>query len=52
MTDYVIVLKDTVTVLSPPAPFDVADGKGLYTELAETVAHEGDVVVQRGAMHA
>ena len=41
-----IVLKGTLTVLAPSGPFDVANGKGSYTEVAESIAHEGDVVVQ------
>ncbi|KUI65104.1 hypothetical protein VM1G_11327 [Cytospora mali] len=51
-TDYVIVVKGTLTVLSPSGPFNVVYGKGSYTEIAETIAREGVVVVQRGAMHA
>lgn len=52
-TDYVVVIKGTLTVLAPPPePFDVTDdGKGSYAEMAETVAREGDIVVQRGSMH-
>ncbi|KAL1855827.1 hypothetical protein Daus18300_010901 [Diaporthe australafricana] len=51
-TDYVIVLSGEVTVVTPPAAFDVVDGKGSYAEVEETVARAGDVVVQRECMHA
>lgn len=52
-TDYVVVMKGTLTVLAPPpAPFDVTDkGKATYAETVEAVAREGDVVVQRGSLH-
>jgi hypothetical protein len=32
--------------------FDVEDGKGTYKETLETVCKPGEVVVQRGSMHA
>lgn len=51
-TDYVIVLRGELTVVTPPTPFDVVDGKGSYTKTEETVARAGDVVVQKGCMHA
>ncbi|KAK2605423.1 hypothetical protein N8I77_008260 [Diaporthe amygdali] len=51
-TDYVIVLHGELTVVTPPAAFDVVDGKGSYAKVEETVARAGDVVVQRGCMHA
>lgn len=52
-TDYVVVIKGTLTVLAPPPEsFDVTeDGKGSYTEMVEAVAREGDIVVQRGSLH-
>ncbi|KAH8886402.1 cupin 2 [Thozetella sp. PMI_491] len=51
-TDYLVLLNGTATLLTPPAAFNVADGKGTYDEVQETVIHPGEVVVQRGAMHA
>lgn len=51
-TDYVIVLRGELTVVTPPAAFDVVDGRGSYGKVEETVARAGDVVVQRGCMHA
>ena len=51
-TDYVIVLRGELTVVTPAAAFDVVDGKGSYGKVEETVARAGDVVVQRGSMHA
>ncbi|POS70384.1 hypothetical protein DHEL01_v211221 [Diaporthe helianthi] len=51
-TDYVIVLNGELTVATPPAAFDVVDGRGSYGKVEETVARAGDVVIQRGCMHA
>lgn len=51
-TDYAIVLQGELTVATPPAAFDVVEGKGSYGKVEETVARAGDVVVQRGCMHA
>ncbi|KAJ9155339.1 hypothetical protein NKR23_g2089 [Pleurostoma richardsiae] len=50
-TDYVIIVEGTLTVLSPTGPFNVVDGKGTY-QVSETVCRAGDVVTQRGSMHA
>lgn len=44
-TDYVIVLNGELTVATPPAAFDVVDGKGSYEKVEETIARAGDVVV-------
>lgn len=51
-TDYVIVLRGELTVVTPPAAFDVVEGKGSYSKTEETIARAGDVVVQRGCMHS
>lgn len=48
-----IVLRGELTVVTPPGGFDVVDGKGSYGgKVEEAVARAGDVVVQRGCMHA
>lgn len=51
-TDYVVVQEGTLTLLTPEGPFNVADGKGTYSKVRETVCKPGDVIAQRGAMHA
>ncbi|KAI3391574.1 hypothetical protein diail_7066 [Diaporthe ilicicola] len=51
-TDYVVVLSGEITVVTPPAGFDVVDGKGSYARVEQTLARAGDVIVQRGSMHA
>ncbi|KAI1411343.1 hypothetical protein F5Y13DRAFT_56992 [Hypoxylon sp. FL1857] len=51
-TDYLVVLQGTLSLLTPPKPFDVIDGQGTYGETVETLCKPGDVVLQRGIMHA
>ncbi|KAI1655898.1 hypothetical protein F4813DRAFT_148379 [Daldinia decipiens] len=51
-TDYLVVLSGTLSLITPPGPFDVVNGRGTYGELVETLCKPGDVVVQRGIMHA
>lgn len=45
-------MEGTPTYISPPVPFDVVEGKGSYEKTQETECKRGDVVVQRGSMHA
>ncbi|KAI0455806.1 hypothetical protein F5B21DRAFT_503093 [Xylaria acuta] len=47
--DYLIVLQGTLSLLTPRASFDVEAG---YGEPKETLCHPGEIVVQRGIMHA
>ncbi|KAH9883984.1 hypothetical protein F4778DRAFT_577665 [Xylariomycetidae sp. FL2044] len=47
-TDYLIVLQGTLSLLTPPKSF--ADGG--YGEAAEELCRTGDVVIQRGILHA
>lgn len=51
-TDYLVVLQGTLSLLTPPKPFDVVDGRGTYGETVETLCKPGDVVLQRGIVHA
>ncbi|KAI1392612.1 uncharacterized protein F4822DRAFT_134037 [Hypoxylon trugodes] len=51
-TDYLVVLQGTLSLITPPKPFDVVDGRGTYGETIETTCKPGDVVYQRGIMHA
>ncbi|KAI1087916.1 hypothetical protein F5B19DRAFT_40764 [Rostrohypoxylon terebratum] len=51
-TDYLVVLAGTLSLLTPPGPFDVIDGKATYGEPIETLCNPGDVVHQRGIAHA
>ncbi|OTA56782.1 hypothetical protein K449DRAFT_437624 [Hypoxylon sp. EC38] len=51
-TDYLVVLQGTLSLLTPPKPFDVVDGRGTYGETVETLCEPGDVVLQRGIAHA
>jgi hypothetical protein len=51
-TDYVIVQEGTPTYISPAVPFNVSEGKGTYERTQETICNRGDVIVQRGSMHA
>ncbi|KAH8157059.1 hypothetical protein CIB48_g11189 [Xylaria polymorpha] len=48
-TDYLIVLHGTLSLLTPQTAFDTETG---YGEPKETLCHPGEVVVQRGIMHA
>ncbi len=52
-TDYLVLISGTLSLLTPSAqPYHVKDGKATYGEPVETVCHPGDVVAQRGMMHA
>ncbi|KAI9899495.1 hypothetical protein N3K66_005956 [Trichothecium roseum] len=52
-TDFLMVQKGTPTIITPKGAFSVGDGnKGDYAETEETACAEGDVIVQRGQMHA
>ncbi|KAI0415200.1 hypothetical protein F5X98DRAFT_376978 [Xylaria grammica] len=48
-TDYLIVLKGTLSFLTPQDSFDAGTG---YGTPKETLCHPGDTLVQRGIMHA
>ncbi|KAI1766721.1 hypothetical protein GGR53DRAFT_186992 [Hypoxylon sp. FL1150] len=50
-TDYLFVLQGTLSLITPPSPFDIVDGQGTYDTI-ETACKPGDVVLQRGIMHA
>ncbi|KAI0119803.1 hypothetical protein F4814DRAFT_447622 [Daldinia grandis] len=50
--DYLVVLSGTLSLITPPDSFDVVNGRGTYGELVETLCKPGDVVLQRGIMHA
>ncbi|KAF2756731.1 hypothetical protein EJ05DRAFT_75016 [Pseudovirgaria hyperparasitica] len=52
-TDYVIVLNGTLTLTTPDEQaYSVIDGKPDYSQPVETLCKEGEVIVQRGMMHA
>ncbi|OTB02836.1 hypothetical protein M426DRAFT_189465 [Hypoxylon sp. CI-4A] len=51
-TDYLIVLRGTLSLVTPPDQFDIIDGQGTYGKPVETSCKPGDVVLQRGIMHA
>ncbi|KAB5562724.1 hypothetical protein GE09DRAFT_1219323 [Coniochaeta sp. 2T2.1] len=51
-TDYVVVQEGTPTFVTPEGPFSIVDGKGTYQSVKETVCKPGDVIAQRGSMHA
>ncbi|KAI1635545.1 hypothetical protein F4809DRAFT_642425 [Biscogniauxia mediterranea] len=48
-TDYLVVLNGTLSLMNPSRPFGTKDG---YGEPAETLCHTGEIVIQRGMMHA
>ncbi|KAI1077436.1 hypothetical protein F5B20DRAFT_583147 [Whalleya microplaca] len=50
--DYLVVLQGTLSLLTPSDPFEVVDGRGTYGELTETLCQPGEVVIQRGMIHA
>ncbi|KAI0125345.1 hypothetical protein BJ170DRAFT_598160 [Xylariales sp. AK1849] len=51
--DYLVVLQDEVTLGTPDsAPYSLKDGKTAYGKPVETVARPGEVILQRGIMHA
>ncbi|KAI1736341.1 hypothetical protein F4680DRAFT_264949 [Xylaria scruposa] len=47
--DYLIVLQGTLSLLTPQTSFDTETG---YGQPKETLCHPGEIVVQRGIMHA
>ena len=52
-TDYLVLISGKLSLMTPAAePYHVKDGKATYGDLVETVCHAGDVVAQRGMMHA
>ncbi|XXH03195.1 hypothetical protein Hte_009592 [Hypoxylon texense] len=51
-TDYLVVLQGTLSLLTPPTSFDIIEGQGTYGEPLETSCKPGDIVLQRGIMHA
>ncbi|KAH9986984.1 hypothetical protein F4779DRAFT_291045 [Xylariaceae sp. FL0662B] len=52
-TDYLVVLSGRLSLLTPKSEaYSIKDGKATYGEPVETVCHAGDVVAQRGMMHA
>ncbi|KAI0838137.1 hypothetical protein F5Y06DRAFT_50611 [Hypoxylon sp. FL0890] len=51
-TDYLVVLQGTLSLLTPPKQFDVIGGQATYGDPVETFCKPGDVVLQRGIMHA
>ncbi|OIW31269.1 hypothetical protein CONLIGDRAFT_643270 [Coniochaeta ligniaria NRRL 30616] len=51
-TDYVVVQEGSPTYVTPEGPFSVVDGKGTYQNVRETLCKPGDVIAQRGSMHA
>lgn len=51
-TDHLVILSGTLSLLTPGAePYSVKDGN-LSVEPVETLCRPGDVVAQRGMMHA
>jgi hypothetical protein len=48
-TDYDIFFHGSVVLITPDEAYDPKTGKG---KLRETICHPGDVVMQRGALHA
>lgn len=51
-TDYLVVIQGTLSLLTPPNPFNIVDKQGTYGTPAETLCKPGDIVLQRGIMHA
>lgn len=52
-TDYLVVINGKLSLLTPKSDaYHVKDGKATCGEPIETIAHPGDVVAQRGPMHA
>lgn len=51
-TDYVVVQEGAPIFVTPEEPFNVVDGKGTYQNVREIVCKPGDVIAQRGSMHA
>ncbi len=52
-TDYLVLISGNLSLLTPAAePYHIEDGKATNGEPVETVCRPGDVVAQRGMMHA
>ncbi|KAK9417322.1 putative Cupin 2 [Seiridium unicorne] len=52
-TDYLVVLQGQLSLLTPgPAPYSLKDGNATYGEPVETICGAGEVIQQRGMMHA
>ncbi|KAF3761913.1 hypothetical protein M406DRAFT_358138 [Cryphonectria parasitica EP155] len=52
-TDYLVVISGKLSLLTPePKPFQIKEGKANYSEPIATECHPGDVVFQRGIVHA
>ena len=52
-TDYLVLISGNLSLLTPaPEPYHLKDGKATYGEPVETVCRPGDIVAQRGMMHA
>lgn len=52
-TDYLVIVEGTLSLMTPSQePYTVNDGKATYGELVETLCQPGEVVLQRGMMHA
>jgi hypothetical protein len=50
--DYAVVQEGTPMFITPEGPFSVVEGKGSYQSVKETQCKPGDVIAQRGIMHA
>ncbi|KAI0021388.1 hypothetical protein F4780DRAFT_738166 [Xylariomycetidae sp. FL0641] len=52
-TDYLVVISGTLSLMTPDAKaYRVENGTATYGEPIETVCRPGDIVAQRGPMHA
>jgi hypothetical protein len=52
-TDYLVLLSGNLSLMTPaPEAYRVQDGKSTHGEPVETICRPGDVVAQRGMMHA
>ncbi|RYP22176.1 hypothetical protein DL765_001824 [Monosporascus sp. GIB2] len=52
-TDYLVIVQGTLSLMTPPRePYTVKDGKATYGGPVETLCQPGEVVLQRGMMHA
>ncbi|KAF3023730.1 hypothetical protein E8E14_014131 [Neopestalotiopsis sp. 37M] len=52
-TDYLVVISGKLSLMTPgPKPYQIKDGKATCGTPVETVANPGDIVYQRGPIHA
>ncbi|KAI0473354.1 hypothetical protein GGR56DRAFT_675856 [Xylariaceae sp. FL0804] len=52
-TDYLVVLSGKLSLMTPPTQaYRWEDGKATSGDSVETICYPGDVIVQRGPMHA